>query len=241
MVCYSILLSFVLCQPLTQDVGWVDLFNGKNYAGFTFWIIAGPEKTFDVKDGCMVFHPVPPGKSYTTDRILQIDDDTILSRVPLAGFAYTRDKYRNFELKYEWKYERPSDLTDDSKFTGNSGVFIYLTRVLKSWPQSVEIDGKYTDAGKLLAYGKAKVESREYPDAKKAAMKPVGQWNETMISCNKGTFIWENIIDNLRFIKVTINGKLVSEGTTDQHEGSIGLQAQGACVYYRNIKVRELK
>lgn len=229
MVCYSILLSLALCQPPAQDVGWVDLFNGKNYAGFTFWIIAGPEKTFDVKDGCMVFHPVPPGQSYTTNRILQIEDDTILSRAPLAGYAYTRKTYKNFELKYEWKYERPSDLTDDSKFTGNSGVFVYLTRVLKSWPQSVEIDGKYTDAGKLLAYGKAKVESKDDPDARKAAMKPVGQWNEALVSCNDGV------------IKVTINGKLVSQGTTDQREGSIGLQAQGACVYYRNIKVRELK
>src|SRR5207248_918536 len=115
------------------------------------------------------------------------------------------------------------------KFTGNSGAFVYLTRVLKSWPQSVEVDGKYTAVGKLLAYGKAKVESKDNPDARKAATKPVGQWNETQVSCNEGA------------IKVTVNGKLVSHGTTDQREGSIGSQAQGTCIYYRNIKVRELK
>jgi len=73
------------------------------------------------------------------------------------------------------------------------------------------------------------VEAKDYPDARKAAMKPVGQWNETQVSCKDGE------------IKVTVNGKLVAEGKTDQREGAIGFQAQGACIYYRNIKVRELK
>jgi hypothetical protein len=236
-----LIMALALAQPPADDAGWVDLFNGKNYAGFIFWIIAGPERTFDVKDGSMVFHPVPAGQTYTTDRIFQIDDQVHLSQFPISGFAYTRKQYANFDLKYEWKYERPTDLTDDSKFTGNSGAFIYLTRVLKSWPQSVEVDGKYTEAGKLLAYGKAHVEAKEYPDARKAAMKPVGEWNETTIHCKSINFLGLDILNHYREIRVTINGKLVSVGTTDQNEGAIGFQAQGACIYYRNIKVRELK
>ncbi len=237
----TLLLTLVLVQPPADEAGWVDLFNGRNYAGFIFWIIAGPERSFDVKDGCMVFHPIPPGQTYSQDRVLQIDDQVHLSQFPITGFAYTRKQYTNFDLKYEWKYERPTDLTDDSKFTGNSGVFIYLTKVLKSWPQSVEVDGKYTETGKLLAYGKAHVEAKEYPDARKAAMKPVGQWNETTIHCDRVHCLWLDLFDNYHSISVFVNGKLVSQGTTDQREGVIGFQAQGACIYYRNIKVRELK
>ena len=141
----AMLLQFMLLfsyQPPAQEAAWVSLFNGTNYAGLIFWIIGGPEKSFDVKDGCMVIHPVPAGQQYTTERIFQIGDKDILSRKPLAGYTYTRkNDYRNFELKYEWKYERPTNLTEDKAFTGNSGVFVYLTRVLKSWPQSVEVDG----------------------------------------------------------------------------------------------------
>lgn len=229
MIFLTLLTTLVLAQPPVKEEGWVDLFNGKNYAGFIFWIIAGPERSFDVKDGAMVFHPIPPGQTYSQDRVLHIDDQVHLSQFPITGFVYTRKQYANFDLKYEWKYERPTDLTEDSKFTGNSGAFIYLTRVLKSWPQSIEVEGKYTETGKLLAYGKAQVEAKDYPDARKAAMKPVGQWNETLVSCKDGE------------IKVILNGKLVAEGKTDQRQGAIGFQAQGACIYYRNIKVRELK
>lgn len=213
-----------------QDTSWVDLFNGKNYAGFKFWIIAGPERTFDVQDGCMVFHPVPKGTPYTTDRVLPISDTEILSRVPLIGYTYTtKEDYKNFELKYEWRYERPINLASDGSFNGNSGVFLYKTRVLKSWPASIEVDGRYTEVGRLLAHGKAQGEFKDYPDARKKAMKPVGQWNDTHVLCKDGS------------IKVTVNGQLVAEGTTDQREGSIGFQAQGATIYYRNIKVHELK
>lgn len=227
--CLLQLMMLITPQSSPQDTGWIDLFNGKNYAGFIFWIIGGPERSFDVKDGCMVIHPIPKDQSYTKDRIFTIDDKDILSRNPLAGYTYTRKQYTNFELKFEWKYQRPIDLTDDAAFIGNSGVFVYLTRVLRSWPQSIEIDGKYTETGKLIAHGKTQVEQTDDPAARKAAIRPVGQWNETHISCNDGV------------IKVTINGKLVTQGKTDQREGAIGFQAQGATIYYRNIKVRELK
>lgn len=223
------LLATTNLNQAEKETTWVDLFNGKNYAGFTFWIIGGPERTFVIKDGCMLIHPIPPGAQYTTDRIMPISDTEILSRVPFMGYTYTRQQFRNFELKYQWKYERPINLTTDSSFAGNSGVFLYLTRVLKSWPVSVEVDGRYSEVGKLLTHGKAQGEFKDYPDARKKAMKPVGEWNETQVYCKDGT------------IKVTVNGQLVAEGTTDQREGAIGFQAQGASIYYRNIKVHELK
>lgn len=225
----NLLLYTLLLQPALQEAEWVDLFNGKDYSGFIFWIIGGPERSFAVKDGCMVMHPVPTGQDYTTDRLLKVDDQTILSRVPLLGFTYTRKQYRNFELRYDWKYERPVDLKDDNQFAGNTGAFLYLTRVLKSWPQSVEVDGRYLEAGKLISHGKALVTATDDAKARKLAQKPVGQWNTTHVRCVDGV------------IQVTINGQLVAQGTTDQREGAIGFQAQGACVYYRQIKVRELK
>jgi len=205
----AITLCCCLLMPVWQEPaktdGWVSLFNGKNYAGLNFYIAAGPEHTFDVKDGCMYL------------------------KAPLAGYTYTRQRYRNYELMYEWKFERPDGLTDDKTFTGNSGVLLHINKILKNWPQSVEVEGRYLEAGKLLVYGKATGDFKDYPDARLASTRPVGEWNTTHITNKDGA------------IAVTINGKLVSEGTTDLREGFIGFQAQGANILYRNIKLREIK
>ena len=219
----------IQAEAAKNDQGWVALFNGKNYAGLTFWIIGGPERSFDAVDDCMVIRPIPPGRTYNTENIFQVSEKDHLSQKPLSGFTYTRQQFRNFELKYEWKFERPANLKDDDAFTGNSGVLLYLTRILKTWPQSIEVEGNYLEAGKLLQHGKAQGEFKDYPDARKAARKPVGQWNEVHITCKEGQ------------ITVMLNGKLVAEGKTDQREGAIGFQASGATIYYRNIKVKELK
>jgi hypothetical protein len=199
------LLCLLFFQEPAKNDGWISLFNGKNYAGLNFYIGPGPEHTFDVKDGCMYI------------------------KAPLAGYTYTRQKYRNYELKFDWKFERPETLTDDKTFTGNSGVLLHINKILKSWPQSVEVEGRYLEVGKMMAYGKATVDFKDYPDARLAAKKPVGQWNSTHITSKDGA------------LTVTLNGKLVSEGTTDLREGFIGFQAQGANILYRDIKLREIK
>lgn len=228
-ICVMLSMLATPCQAGTDDASWKPLFNGKNYAGFVFWIIGGPERSFDADNECMILHPIPKGRVYQTENIFQVTEDDHLSQKPLAGVVYTRQQYKNYELKYEWKYERPADLKKDDDFTGNSGVFLHQTRILKTWPQSIEVEGRYLDAGKLLLHGKAHGEFTDYPAARKEARKPVGQWNETHVQCAEGK------------IKVTLNGKLVAEGTTDQREGAIGFQAAGATIYYRNIKVKELK
>ncbi|HMP16111.1 MAG TPA: DUF1080 domain-containing protein [Gemmatales bacterium] len=198
--------SIVCQQTLVPDKeGWVTLFNGKNYLGFNFYIPQGPEYTFDVKDGCMYL------------------------KAPLLGYTYTRQRYRNYELKFDWKYERPADLVDESSFTGNSGVLLHINRILKNWPQSIEVDLKNNELGKLLVHGKASVECKEYPEARQQATKAVGDWNTILIFNQEGN------------IRVTVNGKLVVEGTTDLREGHIGFQAAGSNVLLRNIQLREIK
>jgi hypothetical protein len=194
-----------MLAPLQNTGEWISLFNGRNYEGMTFYIATGPERTFDVKDGCLWL------------------------KAPLAGYAYTRKKYSNYELEYEWRYERPADLVDDASFTGNTGVLLHISRIMKNWPKCVEIDGKYLDEGKIIFHSKVVGTSQDYESERRSAMKPVGQWNQMRIISNNGT------------IQVRFNGKLVAEGTTELKEGNIGFQAQGADVLYRNIRIRELK
>jgi hypothetical protein len=210
----TLAISFLgICFAQSADAGkdWTPLFNGKNYAGFNFWIPNGPEETFLIENGCMAI------RGYR------------------AGYAYTEKKYRNYELSYEWRFLRPPDLKSDAEFRGNSGVFVHLSRILKEWPRSVEVEGKYAEMGKLIAYEKVKGEFKDYPQARAAAMKPVGEWNTNLITCKEG------------HIAVMINGKLIAEGQlseetkTNPWEGFIGFQAQGADIDYKNIRVREMR
>ena len=191
------------CTTLANE--WQTLFNGQNYAGLTFYIPQGPEKTFDVKDGCMWL------------------------RAPLAGYTYTRQKYRNYELQYDWKFERPESLTSDAEFKGNSGVLLHIGRILKQWPQSIEVEGRYLETGMLLNHGKSTLDAKDFAEARQKATRKVGEWNTTHIKMNEGT------------IEVKVNGQLVATGVTDLREGFIGIQAQGADILYRNIKVRVIQ
>jgi hypothetical protein len=203
-------MQFILAALLLVSVGaddWQPLFNGTDYAGFTFWIPGGPEETFLIEDGCMAIKPVK------------------------AGFAYTRRKYRNYELSYDWRFEKPSG---EGAFTGNGGVLLHITiPLLKAWPRSIEVDAKSGEEGKLVVHekkaGEITFEGKDDPAARKAAMKPPGEWNTTHVWCKEGE------------IKVTLNGKLVAEGKTSQQEGAIGFMSQGSVMYYRNIKVKEIK
>lgn len=215
MLSLAILCQALLCIGFSQSSGadkeWRVLFNGKNYAGFNFWIPNGPEETFLIENSCMAI------------------------RGHRAGYAYTTKKYRNYELQYEWRFLRPPDLKSDAEFKGNSGVFLHLSRILKEWPRSMEVEGKYAEMGKLIAYEKVKGEFKDYPQARQSAMKPVGQWNTNLIICKEG------------HISVTINGKLIAEGQlseetkTNPWEGFIGFQAQGADIDYKNIRLREMQ
>jgi hypothetical protein len=150
-------------------------------------------------------------------------------KAPLAGYAYTRKKYRNYELQFEWKFERPEGLTSDAEFKGNSGVLLHINRILKQWPQSIEVEGRYLEAGLLLNHGKSTLESKDFPEVRQKAIRKVGEWNTTLIKMNEGA------------IEVRVNGQLVATGTTDLREGFIGFQAQGADVLYRAIKIKVAK
>jgi hypothetical protein len=206
-----LLMSFCLLQSPAQGDAWVQLFNGKNYAGFKFWIPNGPEETFLIENGCMAI------RGYR------------------AGFAYTQQKYRDYELRYQWRFVRPRDLENDAKFNGNSGVFLHLSRILKDWPRSVEVEGKYAEMGKLVPHEKVKGEFKDYPEARQAARKPVGQWNSTLVRCHEG-----HITVNINDQRVA-EGQLAEEGKTNPWEGFIGFQAQGSEIDYRDIKIREIK
>jgi len=205
-----IALSAVVAIPVKSQT--INLFNGSNLEGWGFVLqddSKKPEEVFNVKDG--VIHIV--GKPF--------------------GYMYTLNKYDNFRLHVEWRWQKEAV---------NSGIFLYVQDDRKVWPNAIECQLKAGNAGDFvllngsnLAEFKTKEgEARPaFPVIKKknesSEMAP-GEWNNADITCDKGT------------ITVFINGVLQNKGTKSLNKtGHVALQSEGGEVLFRNVRLTPLK
>lgn len=207
---FTILTAVLLAGPalLAEDkkeAGFTDLFNGKDLKGWKVYLPkdADPEKTWSVKDGVLACTGKP------------------------NGYFYTEKSYKNYVLRYDWKYLKPEE---GQKSTFNSGALIHIQKH-KIWPKCVEVQGANGNHGILYFLDCKKIGDAKYDKAAKdKATKPIGEWNTTEITCQEdGT------------ITSKINGTPVSSGKSDLTEGQIGFQSEGAALEFRKIKIKELK
>jgi hypothetical protein len=198
----------------TDDTGFTPLFNGKDFSGWKFLLQgnADPAKTFVIKDGVIICTGKP------------------------NGYFYTDKSFKNYVLRYDWRYQRPSGLTDDSAFRGNSGLLVHIQLPHQIWPKSVEVQGQNATHGRTFAIGSKKGDpapstftGKFDPTVQKGAVRPVGEWNTTEVVCQDGA------------ITCKINGKQVDAGKGNLTEGPIGLQSEGSEIHFRNIRIKELK
>jgi hypothetical protein len=190
-----------------KDEGFKELFNGKDFTGIKFEVGKGdPMKTWSVKDGAIICTGRP------------------------NGYFYTEKPYKNYVLKYDWLYERPSGLEDEEKFGGNSGCLVHINEPHKVWPKCVEVQGMNRDHGMLLFLNCKNMGAKFDRPALQKARKKVGEWNTTEIECKADGSI-----------AAKVNGTPVSSGKSDLTEGVIGWQSEGAPIHFRNIKIKELK
>jgi hypothetical protein len=205
------ILAAGVVSSTTADQGTADgfekLFNGKDFTGWKFVLAnkdADPTKTWSVRDGVVICTGKP------------------------NGYFYTDKSYKNYVLRYDWRYARPSGLQDDSKFGGNSGALVHVQEPHKVWPKCVEVQGMNREHGKLLGVSGVKLSGAKFDQAAKdRATKPVGEWNTTEITCKA-----DGSID------AKINGTPVSSGMSALTEGLIGFQSEGAEIHFRNILLK---
>ena len=185
--------------------GFKPLFNGKNFEGWKFELgKADPEKTFKVKDGIIVVSGNP------------------------NGYFYTDKSYKNYILRFDWRYKRPKGLEDDEKFGGNSGLLVAIQEPHKVWPKCVEVQGMNKEHGRIFGLGKFEAKFNFDAKALKKARKPVGEWNTTEVLVKDGA------------ITSKVNGAQISTGKSDLTEGPFGFQSEGAEIHFKNIKIKVL-
>ena len=189
------------------------LFNGKNLKGWTIY----------VKD-----------QSVKPENFFYVKDGVIETVGVPTGYIRTQKAYANYHLHLEWRYpEKPV----------NSGVFVHTNGPDQIWPAHYQCQLKYQNAGDFIVNAtgeKATAGGVEYvgtekvkpiaPKLHESNEKPAGEWNSYDIVCKGNT------------VDVSVNGLLQNKMTNcSMTSGSIGLQAEGSKIQFRNIWIEKLK
>jgi hypothetical protein len=204
----AVCLALLQASSADEKSKTIKLFNGKDMEGWTYHLNAKGAKMEDV---------------------WRVEDGVIICKGKPAGYIRTKDKYKNYELTLEWRF-------DAAKGAGNSGVLLRMVGQDKVWPKSVEAQLHSGNAGDFwniddvkMTVDKSRTEGRRTKKLKSSNEKPLGEWNSYRIIVNKGD------------IKLYVNGELQNEATdVEEVAGPICLQSEGAEIQFRNIELKSL-
>ncbi len=204
--------------PQEQADGWQLLFNGQDMTQWRNYQQTGLKPQWQVQQGTMVL----TGKG--------------------GGDILTKNQYQQFELQLEWKIAE----------AGNSGVFVLVDEHGKSIyshaPEIQILDNERHADNQLASHRSGSL--YDMIAAPASAQKPAGQWNQLRIRLQQQQLtVWQNQqqtadiqINGPEWQQLLANSKFANwPGFAKAGRGHIGLQDHGDQVWFKNIKIRELK
>ena len=198
----------------TPEKGFTTLFNGRDFTGWGF--LLGSNCT-PRPEGC---GQTEPGTTF------KVEKGTIVCSGSPIGYMYPPKKYLNFTLRLEYRFEPYPGLENNDQFYGNSGYLLFM-KEHRVFPEMIEVQGMNLEL--LDIRGPKSVVFTVDTEARKRAVKPIGQWNAVEIVAKDGQ------------VHSYVNGALVSVVTHHEFKepGYIGFQSEGAKIYWRNIRIKE--
>jgi cytochrome c len=211
-----------------KQEGWKLLFDGKSTAGWRNFESDRIGPAWKVKDGA-----------------LYLDNSKKKDWQTLGGGDIVSDgEYENYELVLEWKVQK----------CGNSGLIFNVVEGDQydyTWHTGPEL--QILDN---TCHPDARIEKHRAGDlydlveSKYVAANAAGEWNHARLLSNKGEYEfwlnghkvvnftmhnadWDNLVKNSKFREMPHFGKAT--------KGKIALQDHGDQVWFRNIKIREIK
>ncbi|MFN3325455.1 MAG: DUF1080 domain-containing protein [Bryobacteraceae bacterium] len=144
------------------------------------------------------------------------------------GFLRSKQRYRNYILRAEWRFQEGYEPRPGDEGWPNAGFFIHANETKDGWPVSIEVQGHFGEAGSLFGVRGAKITGAKRGPIVKERPR-FGDWDKYEITSKDGT------------VTVVLNGVLVNEGRNAMPaEGNICLQSEGWPVFYRNVEIKEL-
>ncbi|MFQ5730769.1 MAG: DUF1080 domain-containing protein [Planctomycetaceae bacterium] len=143
------------------------------------------------------------------------------------GYIYTKKSYSNFELQFEFKYDRPKQPAQWASL--NTGCLFYMRGEHRIWPDCLEVQGKYSEMGDIKSNARhIKVVSDNPRTDREDARKEPGNWNHIVLRSRDGQTL------------VSLNDHIITGSRpTALKEGWIGFQSEGSPVEFRNIRIRD--
>ena len=171
-----------------------------------------------------------------------VEDGAIKLAGAGGGDILTRAKYRDFDLRLDWKIAEG----------GNSGIFVLADEtgehIYSHAPEIQILDNERHPDNKLDTHLSGSL--YDMIASPKASHRPAGEWNRVRILLDQGQLtIWQN---GVQTASVEIHGaewkRLVAAskfagwaGFAANESGHIGLQDHGDVVWFKNLKIKELK
>jgi len=153
-------------QTAVTPAGHVELFNGRDFSGWTFCMKgdANPMATWSVTNG--VIHCT--GKP--------------------IGYLRSVGTYQDYVLTVEWRFLKVAPKAD------NTGVLVHMQLPDKVWPECVQVQGKHTRQGDLFLMAGAESKEHKGMDANTplplrggANEHAIGEWDTVRTVCAGGT------------------------------------------------------
>lgn len=211
-----------------KQEGWRLLFDGKTTSGWRNFKSDKIGSAWKVKDGAL-----------TLDISKKQD-----GRVVGGGDIVTNEEFENYELSLEWKLEK----------CGNSGVMFNVVEadkyetVWQTGPEMQVLDNICHPDGRIEKHRAGDL--YDLIETRFVAVNPAGEWNQARIISNKGKYEfwlngyklvefemhtdeWNKMVANSKFKDMPDFGKAT--------KGRISLQDHGDQVWFRNIKIKEIK
>jgi hypothetical protein len=163
LLCLACGLSSLAAQSVITPTNHIELFNGRDFTGWTFCMRsnANPAMTWSVTNG--VIHCT--GKP--------------------NGYLRTTQSYSNYVLTVEWRFVKVAPKAD------NTGILVHMQLPDKVWPMCIQNQGKHNNQGDLIYMAGA--ESREHkgmdantpvPKQGPSNEKLVGEWDTILTVCS---------------------------------------------------------
>ena len=211
-----------------QKDGWRLLFDGKTTSGWRNYRSNKIGAAWKVKDGALYLDT-------SKKRDWQVVD---------GGDIVTNDEFENYEFSLEWKIQK----------CGNSGIIFNVVEseksdyVWQSGPEFQILDNICHPDGKIDKHRAGNL--YDLIESKFVAANTAGEWNVARIVANKGKYElwlngyklvdadmtgdeWKELIKGSKFKDMPNFGKST--------RGRIALQDHGDQVWFRNIKIKEIK
>jgi hypothetical protein len=155
--------NFCTAQDVITPTNHIELFNAKDFTGWTFWMRsnADPAMAWTVTNG--VIHCT--GKP--------------------TGYLRTKQDYRDYKLTVEWRFVKVAPKAD------NTGVLLHMQLPDEVWPPCIQAQGKYSNQGDWILMAGAECKEHKGMDANTPVPKPgpsnekpVGEWNNYEMVCS---------------------------------------------------------